>query len=123
MNFEKALLVSEALAGESIDSFDGLCGELADAILHVASAKGLSHSILYIEPVKPTGVLYHAHTARRAWVYHMIACVEGKAVDPWFEGEVTDLDEYLDLAFPGQRVVVTEFTEHGDTDGEIKIVR
>jgi len=81
-------------SGETVEDFEGLCGELADEVLH----RYPNGKILYLEPVDSEGSI-----AGR-WSYHMVAIVDGLVHDAWFPELVLCPKEYVSNAFPGERI-------------------
>lgn len=61
--------------GETLEDYDGMCGELADQVFHLVGDDRRCAS-LYIE-----GLLLNA-----AWNYHMVALVDGLVHDAWLPG-------------------------------------
>lgn len=86
-------------SGESLLDYEGLCGELVDAIIHWFGQKRVH--ILYI---KPKGELDSIDNGidRWGWSYHMVAVIDGIVHDPWFPSLILPPQEYVLSAFPGQ---------------------
>jgi len=78
--------------GESVEDFDGLCGELVDLLIHKHGEEKVD--ILYVDGDLKCGDL--------SWFYHMAAVIDGVVHDAWFPKLVLPPDEYLKTAFPNQ---------------------
>lgn len=91
----KRSLIERALGGRALAEYEGLCGELADAILHIADGE-----VLYIET--PGDNLRPVYSPRIEWKYHQVAVVGGLVHDPWAPFEPLPVTEYLLRAFPDQ---------------------
>lgn len=86
--------------GEGLGDYDGMCGELADAVLHrYPDAK-----ILY---VKPENMSEDLICGEEPWSYHMVAVVDGIVHDAWFPELMLPPKQYVKQAFPGLRVIAT----------------
>lgn len=84
-------------AGETVDDYDGLCGELVDALIHKHGSDAVS--IMYIKPPSMDICIQNGH---RLWSYHMVAVIDGAVHDAWFPDLILPPQEYLTAAFPGQ---------------------
>lgn len=62
--------------GETLDDYDGSCGELADKVI------GPSDHIIYVEPAC-------------LWRYHMVPLIDGLIHDAWCAGPPLPLKEWL----------------------------
>ena len=82
---------------ECLDDYDGLCGELVDAIMHWLGEDKVR--ILYI---KPRHCSIDLALGDRRWSYHMIPVIGGLVHDAWQPHLVMSVDEYVLHAFPGQ---------------------
>ena len=84
--------------GKFLDvSYDGLCGELVDDIMHWLGEDKVR--ILYIEPRIKYGTLI---LGDHRWCYHVVPVIDGLVHDAWQPDLVLDVDEYVLRAFPGQ---------------------
>lgn len=87
---------------ESLDEYDGMCGELADNILQWLDL-GDRVCILYIEPHYPLDDIDNG-IDRWGWRFHMVVLVDGLVHDAWFPTLVLPPDEYIEAAFPDQEL-------------------
>ncbi len=79
---------------ETVADYEGICGELADAVLHLVSASGDEDGqILYID--------LEDHPE---WRYHMVPVVDGIVHCAWFSDLMLPPSEYVEKAFSGFRV-------------------
>ena len=78
--------------GETIEDWDGVCGELADAII------GPNDDIIYVEGEIP-------------WRYHMVPLIGGLIHDAWCEGDALPLTDWLAKMFGDSWV---EVSRNGD---------
>lgn len=70
--------------GETVDDWDGACGELGDKILSPGDA------VIYVEgPGCP-------------WRYHMVPLIEGLIHDAWCPGDALPLHEWAYKMFCGE---------------------
>lgn len=74
--------------GETIEDWDGVCGELADAII------GPNDDIIYVEGEIP-------------WRYHMVPLIGGLIHDAWCEGDALPLTDWLAKMFGDSWVEVS----------------
>lgn len=90
---------------ETVTDYDGVCGELADAIMQEGD-----HS-LYVEGDGPWIL---------GWVYHMVLLRDGLVHDAWCEGEALTPRDWLIKMFGAKTFV--EVSLDGDTifDGKCK---
>lgn len=107
----KNSLICAALDGECLGYFEGMCGEIADAILHAAD--GRRQAILYVSPVDEHEALRTRYETDTNWSYHQVAVIDGLVVDPWNDAEPMEPGEYLLHVFPEQDVVGELFEETG----------
>lgn len=77
----------------TLDQFDGLCGELADEVLHEYP----DAQLLYIEGRRS---LYIESVAGYVWGYHMVPVIDGVVHDAWHPEAVLPVDEYIKRVFP-----------------------
>ncbi len=94
---------------ETVADYEGICGELADAVLHLVSASGDEDGqILYID--------LEDHPE---WRYHMVPIVDGLVHCAWFSDLMLPPKEYVKEAFPGLMVewsvTDAETGDHGPT--------
>lgn len=87
-----ALQVLEEL-GEDLDEYHGVCGELADAIMHQYP----DAQILYI---KPRDDLEGLVIGDNICKYHMVAVIDGIVHDAWFPELLLPPEQYVKQAFP-----------------------
>lgn len=80
--------------GETIEDFDGLCGELVDLLIHEYGEEAVD--ILYIDG--------DIKCENWTWSYHMVAVIDGIVHDAWFPKLMLPPDEYVIAAFPGQKL-------------------
>ena len=98
---------------ESIEEYEGLCGELTDQVIKWLGEDMVS--ILFIDPTNP----YHLDDPDGGrWYYHMVPIVDGLVHDPWFPELVLEPREYFKKAFPGVEAHITITDEHGLRDLE-----
>ena len=81
--------------GESTDEYDGMCGELVDAIIHWLGEDRVS--IMHVDAhdndlVGPCEL----------WRYHMVPVIDGIVHDAWVTELILPPVEYAKLAFPTQ---------------------
>jgi hypothetical protein len=79
--------------GETVADWDGICGELASAVM------GVADDLLYVE-------------GEIAWRYHMAPLICGLVHDAWCEGDALPPREWLEKMF-GEADV--EVSLNGDT--------
>ncbi len=96
---------------ESIDDYEGMCGELADGIIHWLGENRVS--ILHLEE-RSGGLLLRLNGAD--WVFHMVPIIDGIVHDAWHPHLILPVAEYVERAFPGQAVRAEHFG--GEHDGE-----
>jgi hypothetical protein len=79
--------------GLMIESFEGLCGELCDELLH----EHPDAKILYIGPVDPDDhfVMHGADGQIYYWMYHMVPVIDGVVHDAWFPEMLLPPDQYV----------------------------
>lgn len=108
-------LVVDALGKDTLEDYDGQCGELADSILHAATRAGIKkQAILWIEAVDAgAGGLLAPRDHGAYWRHHMVAVIDGKVIDPWFNGPEMYPKRYVKTMFPGQ-VVTFSMVEEDD---------
>lgn len=94
---------------EGIEDYDGLCGELVDAMMHWIGEDKVR--ILYIKPRLESGVLL---LGNHCWGYHMVPVIDDLVHDAWQPELVVDVDEYVLRAFPGQIFKYDFPAERGD---------
>lgn len=87
--------------GGSLDEYDALCGELADALIHWYGEGRVD--ILYISPRFDEDVIETEHEPF-GWAYHMVAVIDGLVHDAWYPDLILLPDEYVQSAFPGQQL-------------------
>lgn len=89
--------------GETLEEYDGFCGELVDAIIHWMGEQRVR--IMYLkgdcDGIGPDC----------CWSYHMVPVIDGRVHDAWFPALVVPPDEYLLAAFPGQDPEVSFYGE------------
>lgn len=91
--------------GETVEDWDGQCGELGDLVLHAVDDP--EASVLYVERVHPTKYdLEHASGER--WWWHMVPVVSGLVHDAWLDGPALPVSDYLAKAFGRQAVKVAK---------------
>ncbi len=79
-------LLALAASDETVEDYEGCCGELCDAVMHrVPGAE-----ILYV----------HLDT-HPEWRYHMVPIVNGLVHCAWFPGYILPPSEYVLVAFFG----------------------
>jgi hypothetical protein len=78
--------------GETVEDWDGVCGELADAII------GPDDDIIYVE-------------GEIGWRFHMVPLVGGLIHDAWCEGDALPLRDWLAKMFGASWV---EVSQNGD---------
>jgi len=112
MNLAVASLEARGL---ELADFDGICGELADDLLHEHEA--LPCALLWID--FPSG-------SREGWSYHMVAIIDGRVHDAWRPGFEFEPERYVAEAFPGEELeweicgeVDLEGDEAADRAGEL----
>ena len=79
--------------GETVEDWDGVCGELADRII------GPDDDIIYVE-------------GEIGWRFHMVPLIGGLIHDAWCEGDALPLTEWLAKMFGPAWV---EISLNGDT--------
>lgn len=83
--------------GKSLEDFEGLCGELADEVLHrFPDAK-----LLVIEPEDWVNGLAVERDGF-GWDYHIVPIINDAVHDAWFPELVLSPKEYIQQAFPGR---------------------
>ena len=107
-------LTVELLAemGETIDEYDGLCGELADILISKLGEDVVS--ILYID-----GKECDLRCGDHSWSYHMVPIVHGVVHDAWFPDLMLPPRQYLKAAFPKQRMRFSVVDSDGAVDGHL----
>lgn len=85
------------LLNETLDEYEGLCGELCDRVL--ARHHG---SILYVAPIGQT--LSMTSAGGYEWTYHMVPVVDDLVHDAWHPDNVVSVDQYVRAVFPDARV-------------------
>ena len=93
-------LIERAMGPDSVAAYEGMCGEIADQILHVAG----DGDILYVE--SRTGILTPSYDVALSWRYHQVAVVRGRVYDPWSPWRPCTIGTYLRRVFPGQPVSI-----------------
>lgn len=89
-------------AEESLEDYDGMCGELVDAMIHWYG-EDRHVGILYISPPSEYEMIRTEHDPI-GWCYHMVAIIDDLVHDPWYPTLVLPPDEYVKSAFPNQRL-------------------
>ena len=107
-------LVIKALAGKPLRDFNGMCGEIADDILHVAEAAGHTTALLHVHCRLLFTPLVPSYDRRRHWKYHQVAVIDGLALDPWSKYEPAAPAQYVAKVFPDQ-LCTAEVTDSGIT--------
>ena len=97
--------------GESTDDYQGMCGELVDAIIHWLGEDRVS--IMHVDSydddlVGPTV----------SWRYHMVAVIDGIVHDAWFPKIILPPVEYAKLAFPKQSLRLSFYGVDGSIEDE-----
>ncbi len=83
-----------ALEDEDLDAWDGLCGELADAVLHqYPEAK-----ILYVQ----------LEDCPMNWGWHMVPVIDGLVHDAWHPDQILPPAEYVQAVFADSIVIEWE---------------
>ncbi len=107
MTLENQSLLVLRLGRETAADYEGMCGELADAVLHLVSSDE-SAQILYVD--------LEDHPE---WRYHMVPVVDGIVHCAWFSELMLPPSEYVAAAFPGfiveWSVTDAETGDHGPT--------
>lgn len=80
-------------AGETIEDWDGICGELADKVM------GAGDDVLYVE-------------GEIGWRYHMVPLIDGFVHDAWCPGDAIPPKAWLAKMFGDSSV---EVSLNGDT--------
>lgn len=88
----------------TLDQFDGLCGELADEVLH----KYPDAQLLYIEGSES---IYIKSTAGYIWTYHMVPVIDGLVHDAWHPELILSVDEYVKRVFPTSELRTSLYAE------------
>lgn len=76
----------------TLDQFDGLCGELANEVLHEYPEA----QILYIESERDS---YIESVYGYIWSYHMVPVIDGYVHDAWHPNFILPVDEYINAVF------------------------
>lgn len=76
---------------ETLDEYDGICGELVDGMMHWLGEGKIR--ILYL---KGEGLMCRD----LEWSYHMVAVIDGLVHDAWFPNLLLPPSEYVRTAFP-----------------------
>jgi len=84
--------------GEDLDSYEGLCGDLADGIVQSLGEDRVSILFLY----KPGGYIDLSNGGQ--WNHHIVAMIDGHVHDAWFPELVLPPGEYINAAFPEQQI-------------------
>lgn len=84
---------------ESIEDYDGCCGELTDGMIHWLGEDRVS--ILYI---KPQLDIYCIQYESFLWAYHMVAVVDGLVHCAWIPHLILKPVGYIMKAFPKQKL-------------------
>ena len=87
--------------GESLSDYEGMCGELVDALIHRLGEERVK--ILYIKPQNELDAIENGIDSW-GWKYHMVAVIDGMVHDAWFPNFVLPPKGYMRCAFPNQRL-------------------
>lgn len=126
-------LTVEFLKGRSLEEWDGLCLELANAVIKKIDG-GLGPQILYIEKRGSFKYDFDGKPMDRVrawrkripdqelepnekfaegnpydWIWHAVPIIEGLVHDAWFPKLILPPEEYAKLAFPNQELVLEMF--------------
>lgn len=104
-------------AGEELDEYDGMCGELADQLMKWLDTQGISYELHHID-FGPDRAL-HAPRPQGTWRDHTVVVVDGQVHDAWWYPPLPLL-EYLEAMFPGLNPRVERYDEEM---GELVYVR
>jgi len=77
----------------TLDHFDGLCGELADEVLHQYPDAQLLH-------IEDRRSFYIESIAGYVWSYHMVPVIDGVVHDAWHPESILPVEEYIKKVFP-----------------------
>lgn len=88
--------------GERLDEYEGMCGELVDALLHWLGEEP-DIAIVWFEP--PFG---HALIPDSDWRYHSVLEYGGLIHCAWFPDVIESADDYNQEVFGGRAV----YTRH-----------
>ncbi len=106
-------LVIKALKGRPLRDFSGMCGEIADQILHATESKDTA--ILHVGAKCLLSPLVPAYDKRRmGWTYHQVAVIDGLVIHPWNKWPPSPPDKYVKQVFPRQGYLAELFT--GDNE-------
>lgn len=83
---------------KTLDEFNGICGELVDAIIHWRSDGSVS--ILYIEEAFGGLIINEVNE----WSYHMVPVIDNLVHDAWIPNLILGPEEYIKQAFPRQAI-------------------
>lgn len=106
-------LIKRALKNNSVASYEGMCGEAADAILREAG----EGSVLYVEATAAS--LRPTYDTALNWKYHQVAVVKNRVYDPWYPGRPCSVKTYLKKVFSNQCFTAEIFRE--DSEDSLKI--
>lgn len=80
-------LLALEVADETLEDYEGMCGELCDVVMHRVPGAEILYVHLDVHP---------------EWTYHMVPVVNGLVHCAWFPALILPPREYITTAFPGQ---------------------
>lgn len=86
--------------GETLEEYDGICGELTDSIIHWLGKESVN--ILYVERAAANSCLLAR--CGKQWWYHMVPIIDGFVHDAWHPQYVAAPKRYAAVIFPNQKV-------------------